>query len=181
MTNDEFKIIVKGLKSAYPSPNFLPDDYSVQLWYKMLGDLDYKTVQAAVYKYICSNKFPPTIADMRDKCLALQISEPNDWLSAWSLVLKCIDRFGIYQGDRALKRIGQNDPIAKSVVERMGWRNLCMTETPSIERASFRQCYETIQKREIENAKLPSALREKIQKMANGFNGKMLQANGKED
>ena len=46
MTHDEFKLLAKGLKAAYPSQNFLPDDYSMRLWYTLLKDVDYTLASA---------------------------------------------------------------------------------------------------------------------------------------
>lgn len=51
MTHDEFKLLAKGLKAAYPSQNFLPDDYSMRLWYTLLKDVDYTLASAAAYKH----------------------------------------------------------------------------------------------------------------------------------
>ena len=54
MNVEEFKLLVKGLKAAYPSQNFLPDDYSMKLWYNLLKDVDYALAEAAAYKHICT-------------------------------------------------------------------------------------------------------------------------------
>ncbi len=66
MTKEEFKILCKIMKAVYPQPTFLPDAYAFKVWYELLEDLDYTVAQAAIEKYILTNKFPPTIADIRE-------------------------------------------------------------------------------------------------------------------
>ena len=48
MTFDEFKILVKGMKAVYTSPNFLPDADSVKIWYRLLGDMPYELASIAI-------------------------------------------------------------------------------------------------------------------------------------
>ena len=55
MTFDEWKILVKGMKSVYPEPWFLPDGDSVKIWFQLLQDLDYKVLNAAIQKYALTN------------------------------------------------------------------------------------------------------------------------------
>ena len=50
VTPQEFDFIRVSIKSAYPTFNVMPDQYSIRMWYRMLGDLDYKlqALKAAV-------------------------------------------------------------------------------------------------------------------------------------
>ena len=42
VTPQEFDFVRASIKSAYPTFNVMPDQYSIRMWYRMLGDLDYK-------------------------------------------------------------------------------------------------------------------------------------------
>lgn len=169
MTHDEFKLLAKGLKAAYPSQNFLPDDYSMRLWYTLLKDVDYTLASAAAYKHMCSSRFPPTIADLREQCSQVTQPKPKSWLDGWGVVQKLIGKYGFYRQREALAELDEFDPLAASVVERLGWRSLCMSESPTVDRANFRQCYEAVQTRERENDKLPPAVSSRLQELTQGF------------
>lgn len=75
MTKEEFKILCKIMKAVYPQPTFLPDAYAFKVWYELLEDLDYTVAQAAILKYILTNKFPPTIADIREYAVSVRTGE----------------------------------------------------------------------------------------------------------
>lgn len=64
MTKQEFLTIVKKLRLAYKRDGFLTDKESVELWYDMLGNLDYKILNHAAEKHIKNSQYQPTIADL---------------------------------------------------------------------------------------------------------------------
>lgn len=146
-TFDEFKALVKGLKSAYTSPSFLPDAASVKVWYMMLRDLPYDVLSAGIYHYILMNKFPPTIADLRELCTA----DPNalGWDEAWEQVQRVIGRYGYYRESEALAEL---DETTRQCVNRLGFKNLCVSENMVADRANFRTIYEAAHKKHRETA-----------------------------
>jgi hypothetical protein len=68
MNQKEFAIIAGIIKTAYPNHNILPTRESIATWYELLNDLNYEPCRISVIEYIKSNKYPPTIADIRDVC-----------------------------------------------------------------------------------------------------------------
>ena len=128
------------------------------LWYRMLKDLDGKTVAAAVYKHISSCKFPPTIADIREQCAAIESGGEKNWLEGWGMVVRAIGRHGMYGRKEAMKKLRDFDPLTADVVEKMGWQNLCESENQVADRANFRIAYEAYSTRKKELAKLPPNL-----------------------
>lgn len=145
MTFDEFKMLVKGMKAVYTSQNFLPDEDSVKIWFQMLKDLDYPVTSAAIQKYMLTNKFPPTIADIREMSSEVQNGEIPEWGEGWEQVLKAIRNYGTYRIPEAMASF---DPITKKCVERLGLRNICMSENINIDRANFRMMYEQLRERQ---------------------------------
>lgn len=166
MTREEFLPLAKGMRAAYCSQSFLPDEEALKLWFRLLKDLDGQLVAAAVYKHISSNKFPPTIADIREQCAGLCEGEAKNWLEGWGKVVKAISRHGWCGEREALSALREFDPLTADVVERMGWKNLCMSENQTADRANFRQAYEAYSARNKELAKLPSGLANMISGVA---------------
>ena len=158
MTSEEFLPLAKGMRAAYCAQSFLPDEEALKLWYRMLKDLDGKTVAAAVYKHISSCRFPPTIADIREQCAAMQRSGAKDWLEGWGKIVKAIGRHGWCGEREALRELREFDPLTADIAAQLGWRNLCESTSQSADRANFRKAYETAAERQKELAKLPPNL-----------------------
>lgn len=67
MTREEFKTLVKGMKAVYAQPTFIPDQDAFNVWFELLKDIPYQQANVAIQKYMLTEKFPPTIADIREK------------------------------------------------------------------------------------------------------------------
>ena len=174
MTREEFKVLCKGMKAVYTQPTFLPDADAFNIWFSLLQDLDYMVAQAAIQKYMLTQKFPPTIADIRELATNVSIGEKPLWSDGWEEVLYAIRRFGSYREAEALESMS---PITRQAVQRLGFINLCMSENVMTDRANFRMIYEQISEREYTSKQIPvklSNLIEGIQKKGIDH-GKMLE------
>ena len=101
MTREEFSIIVKGLKAVYTQQTFIPDKDAFNVWYELLKDIDYANCNVAVQRYIISERFPPTIADIR--AYVFKNDKSNNGLNesyAWSLVRKAISDSSYHSEER---------------------------------------------------------------------------------
>lgn len=164
MTFDEFKVLVKGMKAVYTSPNFLPDGDSIKIWFRMLQDLPYELANLSVQKYMLTNKFPPTIADIREVS-ANAMTNVSDWSEAWGKVVKC---FGLFGAD-GIKEVEQYlDPVTFEAVKRMGWKDMCMSDAPDVLRAQFRQIYQQVSVKEKEMLSLPPTIRTRMAGLLEG-------------
>lgn len=162
MNKQEFAQIAGAIKTAYPAVNVLNDKQSMDIWYTMLSDLDYKVCQMAVLELISTSKFPPTIAEIREKCSQLIAPPIKDWSEAWEDVIRSIGKYGMYQAQEALASF---DELTRKCVNRIGYVNICMSENIAADRANFRMIYEAeVQRKRAEN-QLPLALRTEKQKM----------------
>lgn len=141
------------LKTAYEKDGFLGAPEKVNVWYEMLKDLDGERVAAAAMKHICTQKWPPTIAEIR--ALAVP-NETKPWGEAWEDVLRAIRLYGIYDERGALDSM---EPQTKATVKRLGWKNLCISENVAVDRANFRMIYEADQEEAKRQAVLPEGLR----------------------
>ena len=152
MTFDQFRILVKGMKSAYPSPNFLPDADSVKIWYQLLSDIDYEAANVAIQKHILVNRFPPTIADIREQAVSVITGDKPIWSDGWEEVLRAIRKYGMYRETEALESMSE---ITRQAVKRLSFKEICMSENLMADRANFRQVFEQLAEREQSNKQIP--------------------------
>ena len=162
MEREQFKILCKGMKAVYTQETFLPDADAFHVWFGLLGDLEYAVLNAAIQKYMLTNRFPPTIADLREIAATIQNGDIPDWGESWEKVLLAIRRFGVY---RETEAIATMDELTKTCVKRLGWRNLCMSENNNHDRANFRIIYEQLSERTKKETVLPISLNNTIKQL----------------
>lgn len=156
MTDQEFETIALAIKAAYPNANVLPDKYAMKTWYRALADLDYHVAENAVWEHISTSVFPPSIAEIREKCTARLSPMITDWGEAWEEVLQAIRKYGSYREEEAVGSLSHLTAIA---VRRMGFKNLCQSENPVADRAHFQRIYEGMVKEEKRQTQLPDFVR----------------------
>ena len=144
MTRDEFSTIAKVLKAIYTDPKFLPDKNAFDVWYGFLKDCEYQTVALVVESYIATNRFPPTIADLREPLL----DEDEDPLEAWGLVLKAL-RNGISGADEAYEKLPEKIQIAVgSPLNIQAWAKMSSETLNSVTQSQFLSAYRSLCARE---------------------------------
>lgn len=158
MTFNEFKVLVKGMKAVYTSPNFLPDADSVKIWYRLLGDMSYELANIAIQRHVATNKFPPTVAEIRQAAVQT-MDAPQNWADGWEQFRRAVGKYGYYQQEAALASM---DEITRKAVKRLGWKELCTSENIMQDRANFRMIYEQEMQHKKEIAVLPAALQKQI-------------------
>lgn len=171
MDREEFKILVKGMKAVYTMPTFIPDQDAFNVWYSLLKDISYDVLNAAIQKYMLSNKVPPTIAHLRELATAVRFGVLPDWSESWEQVIRAIRRYGSYNEAEALKSL---DNVTRQAVLRLGFRNLCMSENISVDRANFRMIYEQLVERHKDKQNTPLELQQAIDLLLE-TNNKMLE------
>ena len=90
MTLEEFAYLSDAIKTYYPKDNMLPTKESMSLWYDALKDIDYRSAEQGLRKYVMSNKFPPSISDIRECSLDFERPQELNEMEAWTLVRKAI-------------------------------------------------------------------------------------------
>lgn len=160
MTKDEFKILCKGMKAVYTQSTFLPDADAFKVWYSLLQDLDYTIAQAAIQKYMLINEFPPTIADIRKNAVSVQAGDRKTWSEGWEEVMKAIGNFGSYREEEALESMSE---ITRKAVKKLGFRNICLSENITADRANFRTIYEQMAENEYTAKQIPLNLSKLIE------------------
>lgn len=160
MNKTDFGKFVMALKTYYPKENLLPNNQAVELWFNQLSDLEYEVAELALNKWVSTNKWSPTIADIRETALDVEVGEAPDWGEAWENVLHAIRYYGSWQQEEAMNSL---DDVTRQVVRQMGYRDLCMSENIVADRANFRMMYERAMQRKRQDSQLPQSLKALIE------------------
>ncbi|MDO5146109.1 MAG: replicative helicase loader/inhibitor [Eubacteriales bacterium] len=164
MEREEFKILAKSMKAVYAQPTFLPDQDAFNVWYALLKDLPYELASMAIQKHMMTEKFPPTIADIRSKAFEMMekpVEEMSE-LEAWAIVRKAIGRSGYYS-EEEFEKLPEACRIAVgSPANLREWALMDSDEVATVEQSHFIRNYRAAVKRMAEDKKLPPAFRERI-------------------
>lgn len=159
MDKKEFATFAMALKTYYPREQLLPNQQAMELWFRELCDIEYNVAEAGLRKWVVNNKWSPSIADIREMVSDVTEGELPDWGAGWDSVNRAIREYGSYKIKEAMESF---DDITRQVVERMGFRNLCMSENVAADRANFRMIYENVAERKRRDNKMPEQLRNVI-------------------
>ena len=162
MNKQEFAVFASALRTYYPKEKLLPNEQAIQLWFNQLQDIPYQVAEVTLNKWVATNKWSPSIADIREQATGLTQGEAKDWGEAWREVLNAVHRYGSYQQTEAMESL---DEITRQAVKRVGYMSICMSENISTERANFRMIYEQLQQRHKQDAQLPQRLKALISNM----------------
>lgn len=155
MERREFATLAQALATAYQKEKFLADRQEQELWYEMLKDLPYNMASQAIQHWIATEKWSPTIAEIRKTTASINFSIP-DWSEAWERVTRVIRKYGTWDYESAMKEL---DDLTATCVKRISYHRLCTTENIAVERATFRDIYEREKERRMTTAQLPERLR----------------------
>lgn len=164
MEREEFKTLVKGMKAVYAQPTFIPDQDAFNVWYELLKDLPYKQVSVAIQKYMLTERFPPTIADLRSK--VTEIIEPElegmSELEAWSITRKAIGNSGYHAEEEFAKLPEVCQMAVGSPANLREWALMDSDQVGTVEQSHFIRNYRTAVKRISEDRKIPNQIRNLI-------------------
>lgn len=176
MTKQEFATLAMALRTYYPKESILPNKEAMQLWYRELQDIPYQVAEMALRKWVATNKWSPSIAELREMTAGIVNGEELTWGEAWEKALKAVRRHGSYGQREALASL---DPLTRRCVENIGYRDLCMSENIMVERAHFQKIFEIYAKRQQMDRQISQPLLQAIsQVQLKGLEGGMLRIGG---
>lgn len=158
MEAKEFAVFADRLKTAFPKDNLLATRDQMDWWFELLGDIPFQISILALKKYALSNKFPPSVSEIRTIAADLTGERLPDADEAWGQVNNAIRRFGYMREREALDSM--SEPVRKAV-ERIGFQNICQSPYEQLNtlRAQFRGAYEAEYRRSMEVHKMPERMR----------------------
>ena len=155
MNKKEFATFAAALKTYYPKENLLPNPQAMELWYRQLQDIPYQIAELTLNKWVSMNKWSPSVADIREQAAAIRCGDKPLWSDGWEEVLRAISKFGSYREAEALQSMTE---VTRKAVKRLGFRNICMSDNITADRANFRMIFEQIADRESAEKQLPVTL-----------------------
>lgn len=157
---EDFKVVMKGLTTAYPQQNFIKDEYALNLWYTALQDIPYPTLNKAATNYIMTHKFPPTIADIRELSYRLSNAAPMLGPAAWNQLIRALRQAYAPDSERIWEQLPD---ITKQIVGGYSafrqWGNTSLESLETVQRPMFIKRFEEYQRREMTDAITPASVR----------------------
>lgn len=154
VTKQEFATLVVAMQAMY-GEDFLGTEEALEVWYALLHDLDYQILSKALQQYMLTNKFKPTVAELREIYAELVSPATSDWSEGWGQVSKAIRHYGMYQEKAAMESF---DEVTREVVKCLRFQNICLSENIVADRARFAEIYQVIQRRKRTEMNIGSAL-----------------------
>lgn len=154
VTKQEFATLVVAMQAMY-GEDFIGTEEALDVWYALLHDLDYHILSKALQQYMLTNKFKPTVAELRDIYTELVNPSISDWSEGWEKFSRAIGHYGMYQEQAAMESF---DEVTREVVKRLGFQNICLSENIVADRARFAEIYQAIQRRKRTEVNIGSAL-----------------------
>lgn len=162
MDKKEFALFASALRTYFPKENILPNPQAMELWFRELADIPFPVAEAALRKWVVTNKWSPSIAEIREMTATVTFGDQMTWGEAWEKALDAVKRYGSYNKEKALDSL---DPLTRKCVENIGYIELCRSENIMVERAHFQRIYEVYAKREQTDKQLPPSLVQAIGQM----------------
>lgn len=170
MTGQETLKLMALIKTAYPRfIEGVDSKTAARLWHEMLKDLDYGQIQIALKRWIATEKWPPSIAEVRSMATGLNSDSIGDWTEGWNQVTRAIGKYGHWAESEALDSM---DDITRDCVKAIGWKTICESTEPGVERGHFRTMYEQRRDRIRKSEAIPDALRTPVERLLIGLEEK---------
>lgn len=163
MTRADAAKLIGIVIMAYPNYDKFKDENNVKatvdLWAMMFKEDNAGIVGLATKKHIATNKWPPSVAEIRELMLEIQAPDliPPD--RAWLAVSDYMDAHGEYGGNEGLQTL---PPLIARVIESIEYHNLydlqCgsfRSNKPGMAKVTFMSLYEPMYEREKKRAMTP--------------------------
>lgn len=174
MTRDEVIDLQMVMQAAYP--NYKPPDKTVAVntWLMMLEEYDKRSVMMAIKAYIATDTsgFAPSIGQVIDKIKSITTPKSMSEIEAWSLVRKAISDSSYNATDRFNELpVACQRAVGSPAQLRMWAQDTEFNE--NVVSSNFMRCYRSEIARQREIDRMPSEIRQMIDKVNN--NSKLLQ------
>lgn len=165
MTKNEVVKLLMTIQTFYPNYQVENKEFTINAWYSIIGDCDYKPMEKALRAYITTDTsgFAPSIGQLINKLHEVQSPQELNEMEAWLLVSKAL-RNGTYG---AVEEFNKLPPLVqKAVGSPDNLRNWAQTDSESIEnvvQSNFMRTYRTVVNRAKEYQKMPKDIQALIE------------------
>jgi hypothetical protein len=173
LTDKETRKIIAVLMVAYPNYKPINIDFTVSVWTDMLSDYCYSEVDMAIKAYISTDTsgFAPAIGQVIDKIKSITTPRQMTDAEAWALVRKAISDSSYNAKDRFNELPVTCQRAVGSPAQLRMWA-LDASYNENVVSSNFMRSYRTEVARQNELSRMPSEVRQIIEKINN--NSKLL-------
>jgi hypothetical protein len=154
--NHDIAPILRQLFGAYTNSQATVE--TIAVYDRQLVEIPPGELQAVVDQCIRECKFLPTVAELFERWHASKHTEDPTPAEGWESVEKAIRGVGCWGSPKF------RDPLVKRVVDMMGWRNLCESDKPAVDRAQFMQMYSQLRERSQRDEKMTPEYRALVER-----------------
>ena len=167
-TDKETRKIIAVLMVAYPNYKPINIDFTVSVWTDMLSDYSYSEVDMAIKTYISTDTsgFAPAIGQVIDKIKSITTPRQMTDAEAWSLVRKAISDSSYNATDRFNELPVTCQRAVGSPAQLRMWA-LDASYNENVVSSNFMRSYRTEVARQNELSRMPSEVRQIIEKINN--------------
>ncbi len=171
MTRQEALAVLAILKTAYPTfyKNYSKEDVNaaIDLWATMFAEEHPEIVVEAVKALICTHKYPPTIADIKEKIATITRPEQKTEMEAWQQVKAAISYYNAAENFERLPPILQK--VVGSPNTLREWALMDGEVVNSVIQSNFMRSYKVKVVQQKEYAMLPSSTKQFIAGLAQKY------------
>lgn len=178
MDKKEFAVFASALRTYYSKENLLPNSQAAELWFGQLRDIPFPVAEAALNKWVSTNKWSPSIAEIRELAASICYGDIPDWGEGWRQVCEAMRKYG---REYPVSAYNSMDEVTAEAVKQLGsWWNVCVSENQDAIRASFRANYEAIAQRKQRERQTSPELADAIKRISGSGNDNPLLKEGAE-
>lgn len=147
------------MAAAYPNYKLTPQ--TIHVYARTLGDLPADMLEAAALQCIATSEFFPTVAALRKAAFEIMAHAQGIPTAheAWGEVRRAMGTVG-HMGKPKFSH-----PIVERAVAALGWRDLCLSDNPTADRARFLECYQQL----LNRAQVDAAMLPEVKQVARKF------------
>lgn len=157
LSRKEFFTLVKGMKAVYTQPTFLPDNDSIEVWYQLLNDIPYPSLNIAIQSYMKINEssFPPSPAALRKYATrGGDTGDESRVMEEWALVRKGL-RNSIYNYEEEFAKLpALAQKAVGSPFTMREWAQLEESELSTVIQGNFIRTWKMVRQRADEDNRL---------------------------
>lgn len=146
ITEEQFRTLVKAMKSVYRDPSFIANNEAFNTWFAMLNDLEYESLSQAIKVWMQTEEKIPTIAGLRSKVKDLRPMERTP-LEAWGIVRDAVTRSGYGYQEEYMKLPKDIQKAVGCAENLQNWSQLDVGELDTVIQSQFLKNYAIVQKR----------------------------------
>lgn len=164
MNREEMKAILAVMKAGYPNfyKGMTREEATniINLWTTMFTDDPAHVVTEAVKSLMCTLKFPPTIADVKEKIAMITQPTQMSEMEAWNMVKSAISYYSAGETFERLPAILRK--IVGSPNQLREWAVMEAETVNSVVQSNFMRSYKAVSAREKEMSMLPESTKQMI-------------------